>query len=267
MDFSGESPCESADLDALRARPRVGPAARAVRVEAGAQESGQRRAVPPWTQRANVPTSNTSDPLRLPFTGQAPDERLARAAHLAGTPGQDYVERRGIALAIADAAGLRFDPDWGGRAAVLVGMHDINGMLTSVHGRYLSTLRGQDKMLTVGPGTGVVAVGNGWRADPLVLVEGLFDALSLAVCGFGGVATIGRLAPWLPRVCAGRVVWLGFDANQPGEREASRYAQLLSHASVRRLLPPSRCKDWNTALVKLGRASVARWLRDSLAAA
>jgi hypothetical protein len=28
-----------------------------------------------------------------------------------------------------------------------------------------------------------------------------------------------------------------------------------------------RCKDWNTALVKRGRAEVSRWLRESLACA
>lgn len=205
------------------------------------------------------------DSLRMPLTGESPDERLARAQPLAGTPGQAYVERRGIALAVADAAGLRFDPDWGGRAAVLVGLHDRDGALACVHGRYLSTLRGQDKMLTVGPGGGVACVGGGWRAEPLILVEGLFDALSLAACGFSGVATIGRWAPWLPQVCVQRVVWLGFDANRPGEREAAHYAQHLCGATVHRLLPPPRCKDWSTALAKRGRAGVARWLRDSLA--
>jgi len=179
--------------------------------------------------------------------------------------GQTYVERRDIPLAVADAAGLRFDPDWGGRAAVLVGLYDQTGMLVSVHGRYLSTMRGQDKMLTIGPGGGVAGVRDGWHGEPLILVEGLFDAPSLAVCGCSAVATIGRWAPWLPRVCEGRLAWLGFDSNRPGEREAAAYAQRLPR--VRRLLPPPRCKDWNTALCKRGSASVARWLRDSLACA
>ncbi|CAG1016490.1 hypothetical protein BURC_01357 [Burkholderiaceae bacterium] len=208
----------------------------------------------------------SADPLRVPLSGDTPAERLARALPLAGTRGQDYVERRGIALDVADAAGLRFDPDWAGRAAVLVGLHDGQGQLTSVHGRYLTTLRGQDKMLTVGPGGGVVSVLGGWRHDPLILVEGLFDALSLAVCETGAAATIGRWAPWLPQVCAGRAVWLGFDANRPGEHEAARYAQALPGATVRRLAPPPGCKDWSTALVKRGRAGVTRWLRDCLAA-
>ena len=48
-------------------------------------------------------------------------------------------------------------------------------------------------------------------------------------------------------------------------RETAWYAQRLS--PVRRLLPPARCKDWSTALCKLGRATVARWLRTRLACA
>lgn len=206
-----------------------------------------------------------TDPQCMPRCGELPAERLARARPLEGTPGQTYVERRGIPLAVADAAGLRFDPDWDGRAAVLVGMYDQAGILVSVHGRYLDTLRNQDKMLTIGPGGGVTSVGDGWHAEPLIFVEGIFDALSLAVCGCSAVATIGRWAPWLPQACAGRLAWLGFDANRPGEGEAAVYTQRLP--LVRRLLPPPRCKDWNTALCKRGRATVARWLRDSLVCA
>ena len=107
------------------------------------------------------------------------------------------------------------------------------------------------------------ANGTGGSHGPLILVEGVFDALSLAVCGCGGVATIGRWAPWLPEACADRLTWLGFDANRPGDREVAAYARRLSH--VRRLTPPPRCKDWNTALCKRGRAEVTRWLRERLA--
>ena len=202
------------------------------------------------------------DPLRDPATGESAAERLARALPLGGTPGEAYVAHRGIPLAIADAAGVRFDPDWNGRAAVLMAMTLQDGSVASVHGRHLVTLRGQDKMFTIGCGGGVCTVGNGWLADPLILVEGAFDALSLATCGWSAVATIGRWAAWLPQVCAGREVWLAFDANHPGDLEAARYAERLHEAKVHRLLPPPHCKDWNTALVKQGRAGVSRWLRD-----
>jgi len=203
---------------------------------------------------------------RMPATAESAAERLARALPLAGTPGQIYVERRGIALELADAADVRFDPDFGGRPAVLVAMRDGEQQLRSVHGRYLSNRRGENKMLTVGPGGGAVSVLGGWRVDPLILVEGLFDALSLAMSGIASVATIGRFAPWLPDVAVDRDVWVAFDAGRPGEAEAARYVERLGGARVLRLPPPPRCKDWNTALAKRGQRVVSRWIQGALSA-
>ena len=51
----------------------------------------------------------------------------------------------------------------------------------------------------------------GWRADPAIVVEGIFDALSLASCGLASIATIGRWVPWLSEAFAGRTVWLAMD--------------------------------------------------------
>jgi DNA primase len=119
-------------------------------------------------------------------------------------------------------------------------------------------------MLTIGPGGGVISVLAGWRAGPLIVVEGLFDALSLAVCGHACVATIGRWVPWLPDITSGRTVWLAFDAGRSGDAGAARLSAHLQHAEVRRIHPPGRSKDWNTALVKRGRAAVGNWLQRSL---
>jgi hypothetical protein len=206
------------------------------------------------------------DPPRMPGTGESPQERLDRALPLAGTPGAAYVARRGVPLEVAEAAGVHFEPDWGGRPAVLVAMRDEGGALASVHGRYLHSARGQNKMLTIGPGGGVVNVRGGWRAAPLIVVEGLFDALSLTACGWAAVATVGRWAHWLPEVSAGRTVWLAFDAGRPGDAAATLYAGRLRGAEARRLPPPPGCKDWSTALAKRGPGTVARWVRDRIAA-
>jgi hypothetical protein len=203
------------------------------------------------------------DPPLMPGTGQSPAERLAQAAPLRGTPGQFYVERRGVPLRVAETAGVRFDANFGGRPAVLVSLRDQEGALVSLHGRYLHNLRGQNKMLTIGRSHngGAISVLGGWRVEPLILVEGLFDALSLATCGWASVATIGRWASWLPEVSARRTVWLAFDASKAGESDVARYAERLRESDVRRLLPPLRCKDWSTALVKRGSSAVARWVR------
>jgi hypothetical protein len=202
------------------------------------------------------------DPELLPGARLGPAECLARALALSGTAGEEYVERRRIPCAIAAAAGVRFDPDLAGRPAVLIGLYDRAGALTAVHGRYLHNLRGQDKMLTVGRLGGAISMGT--AAGPLLLVEGLFDALSLAVCEQPAVATIGREVPWLGELARSRQVRIAFDATRPGDEEAARLALLLPGAP--RLLPPPRCKDWNTALVKRGAAAVSRWLRDNLRA-
>jgi hypothetical protein len=205
-----------------------------------------------------------NDPLYMPDTGLPAEQLFARAKPLAGTAGQDYVERRGIPVAVAAAAGLRFETDFGGRSAVLAAVRDDNDRLTAVHGRYLETVRSQNKMLTVGPGNGAISVLGGWRAHPLILVEGLFDALSLAVCGWSAVANIGRWAAWLPDVCKRRTVWLAFDATKPAEIDVVRYMERLHGANLRRLLPPERCKDWNTALRKQGAAKLSTWLQQHL---
>jgi DNA primase len=120
-------------------------------------------------------------------------------------------------------------------------------------------------MLTIGPGGGAIGVLDGWLTDPLLIVEGLFDALSLAVCGYACIATIGRCVPWLPEAASGRAVWLAFDAGRSGDAEGARLAAQLTHSTVHRLSPPGRSKDWNTALVKRGRAAVTGWLQHSLA--
>jgi hypothetical protein len=63
------------------------------------------------------------------------------------------------------------------------------------------------------------------------------------------------------------VVWIAFDGNRPGEDAAAQYQQYLARADTRRLPPPDRCKDWNTALVKRGLVTVEAWLHRHLARA
>ena len=117
-------------------------------------------------------------------------------------------------------------------------------------------------MLTVGVGDGAVSFLGGWRVEPFILVEGLFDGLSLAACGWPSVATIGRHVSWLSEVTAGKVVWAAFDAGRSGEVNVALQITQLQRATVRRLPPPPRCKDWSTAIVKRGPLLVARWVRD-----
>jgi hypothetical protein len=201
----------------------------------------------------------------MPGTDEGPSDLLSRAVPLAGTLGEAYVERRGIGVEEAHDAGVRYAADFGARAAVIIGLVDAEDRLVSVHGRYLEYGRGQNKMLTIGRGGGLINVRGGWRSEPIILVEGLFDALSLGVCGIACSATIGRWAPWLADAATRRTLWLGFDQVRSGDEEAAHYERALPNQVCKRLKPPVRCKDWSTALAKRGRDEVARWVRASIA--
>ncbi|HLP44471.1 MAG TPA: toprim domain-containing protein, partial [Candidatus Kapabacteria bacterium] len=160
-----------------------------------------------------------NDPVCMPGTSESPGAIYERAQPLAETPGQIYVERRGIPLDVATAAGLRFAPNFNGRPAVVAVLKNQLDVVASIHGRYLQTIRGQNKMLTIGPGDGLVNVLGGWHTEPLIIVEGLFDALSLAASGWPAIAPIGRNVSWLPEAVRGRTVWIAFDSCQPAEAD------------------------------------------------
>jgi hypothetical protein len=69
--------------------------------------------------------------------------------------------------------------------------------------------------------------------------------------------------PWLSAIAEARNVWLVFDNAKAAEVEAARYArQMATAASVSRLPPPGRSKDWNTALVKRSRSEIQHWLEQ-----
>lgn len=205
-----------------------------------------------------------NDPHQMPGTGESPEEILNRATPLFGTVGAAYIERRGISTETAHGAGVRFCEKFGDRPAVVIPLRDQHNKITSIHGRYLTTIRQQNKMLTIGHDNGIISVISGWRKDPLILVEGLFDALSLAQCGWSASAPIGQSISWLPKVCRERTVWLAFDACKAAEADVIRYRSILHNARTKRMLPPVRCQDWNTALVKRGAHTITNWINKTI---
>ena len=107
---------------------------------------------------------------------------------------------------------------------------------------------------------------DGLGAEPLILVEGLFDALSFATA-FPCVATIGRWADWLPEAARGREVWLAFDANRPGDARRPRVRSGARRQPLPPAASPGRQGDWNAAARKIGAASLTRWLQKNAATA
>jgi hypothetical protein len=205
------------------------------------------------------------DPKVMPGTKQSAEERWALSIPLLNTPGQQYVEGRRIPPGLAQDAEVRFDRNWNGRPAVLAAMRGLHGELCSVHGRYLQRSGDENKMLTIGPGGGILSIGDALESDIIIFVEGLFDALTLSLCGYSSLATVGRVAPWLPAVCKEKIVVLAFDGNHPGDANAHFYEQFLEGAQTYRLNPPGHSKDWNSALLKQGKATVEQWLRINIA--
>ena len=70
-------------------------------------------------------------------------------------------------------------------------------------------------------------------------------------------------APGLGDPFEGKAAW--FDRGYRETTHARIRLELVLERLLRRLPPPPRCKDWNTALVKRGRGAVTRWVNEGLA--
>ena len=204
------------------------------------------------------------DPTVVPEGGDDPAAALARAVAVDDPQCAAYLTRRGVPVEVARAAGVRFAPSFDRRAAVLAPMRRRDGELAAVTARYLTTIRGQEKILTVGHEGGVFTVLDGLAADPLLLVEGVFDALSLAACGVPCVATIGRYVGWLEDVGVGRTVLLGFDGNKVGDHAARYYKDRMTGADCHRLRPPLVLQGLERRARQAGRHGTTRWLAAAM---
>ena len=199
-----------------------------------------------------------------------PTESLQRAhqweyMRLRGTPGEDYLRRRGIALRVAERAGVRFCAQFGGGEAVVFPFRDRQGRLLAVQGRYLAD--GQQKVKTYGAVSRAVFASDkeAWRAPVLAVCEAPIDALSLQMCGVPAFAVggTGLRRFLLPVLGIGRTVLLAFDADGAGDSAAKEWQGALEPfaCQVKRLRPPVG-KDWNECLQTQGQ----QWVQAHLGA-
>lgn len=196
-------------------------------------------------------------------------ERFEKLPAVEGTPGAAYLRGRGVSVEVASAAGVRFarrwmpdDRDAPSRAAIVFPIYDRAGELVAVQGRYTDDA-GSAKAKTRGPKSkGVFAAAGAFDVPPFILTEAPIDALSLAVAGFPAVALCGKTGPdWLPKFCFGRTVFLGFDADEPGDEAAQKLAPSLeSFGATCKRLRPEIAKDWNEFLARFGRSELARFI-------
>jgi hypothetical protein len=187
---------------------------------------------------------------------------------LADTPGAAYLARRGIPLAMAEAAGVRWAPAFFGRPAVVFPLTDPAGQLVAVTGRHTDG-RDNPKAHTAGPKSlGLFATPGALTADPLVIIEAPIDALALAACGVPAVALCGTTGPrWLPGRAALRPVLLALDNDPAGDAGATTLgAALVSLGARCERLRPAR-KDWAEDLAAVGRDVLAAQLGEPTAPA
>lgn len=205
--------------------------------------------------------------------GEAPEgvARLAEfQAALPGSPGEQYLKRRGIPLEVAQACGVGYAApgkwphkgrDWK-RGRVVFPHTDPEGRVVNLYGRAVGGeevpkgLR-HDHL----PGPRGVFNARALQGDTVFVCEGVFDALSLMAAGYPNAVAIfgvdGLKWPWFRAV---RRLVFALDLDQRG-REAWR--ELAWNAVLRGkevfTLPElvyAGCKDLNEAWVKAGRLEV-----------
>jgi Toprim-like len=186
-----------------------------------------------------------------------------------GAAGAAYLERRGIPLQLAAAAGVRFSATWGasskwsGVPAVVFPMRDESGAYVAAHGRYVT---GNLKARTEGPTSlALFETPGALEVQTFALVEAPIDALSLTALGLPAVAMVGTSPQaWLHRHVYERRVLIATDADDAGDTAAAALvAQLGSFgAQVERLRPPVPTKDWNEALSVYDRDTLARFVQS-----
>lgn len=192
-------------------------------------------------------------------------KELKGLAHLVGTPGASWLGKRRI-MGCAHESGVRYSPNWYGHEAVVFPIRDREGKLVAAQGRYLDNEK--PKTRDAGPkGAGVFATPGAWEADPLVLVEGPADALSLAAAGYPSVALMGcsasDIVAWS---CALRRVAVALDADDAGDAAAAKLLGALDVRGARAIrLRPAQGKDWNDMLLELGPDALGREVAGALA--
>lgn len=178
----------------------------------------------------------------------------------------DYLALRGISEELARACDLMSHELWQPAgitypAALLFPLRRPDGALVATHGRYL-VKSGEKKCKTAGSLTrGVFSTPGGLDADPLIITEGPFDALSYAQCGYPAVALVGvAWGDWLPRYCAFRTVYVALDNEASGEAPSQVLGEELRGRGATPLRLRSQLKDANDDLIALGERKMRNML-------
>ena len=199
-------------------------------------------------------------------------EIFDEAKPIQNTFGQVYLESRKIPLELAEKSGVRFSARFYGRAAVLFPMFDRNNELIAINGRFTDgqEVNGKLKTQTAGKKSlGLFVTPDALESDTIAVCEGVFDALSLHLCGLPAVAVVGTSAPeWLPNALAFRRVLIASDADDAGDKFAEKLTMLLRSRGARvARLRSGNGKDWNENLINVGREAMRARIERQIDAA
>jgi Toprim domain len=183
------------------------------------------------------------------------------------TPGAAYLRGRGIADELAYEAGIRYADQFAVQDAagkewrrpercILFPFRDRAGQVVAVNIRFIDVPSSDQKRKTVtlGPrNLGAVMVRDPLHRDPIVVVEGPIDALSLTMVGVPALALVGTAGTgWLPEACVLRNVAIALDHDERGDGGAERLRGLLTPVGARLARWRPASKDWNDDLRAVG---------------
>lgn len=219
-----------------------------------------------------LPDASRPDVLKDPDLRKALTELLAGVKPLAGTPGAAYLDGRGLPVDFCTAAGVRFHQNYLGRPAVVFSLRNGAGRVVALHGRFTDGRNDPKSKSRFPMHSAVFATPGAWKGEPwqgrAVITEAPIDALTLAFCGVPALAlcgTAGGKELLKFRLSLGQAV-AAFDADEAGQKAGGALSALLLPVGcqVFRLLPPAGTKDWNEALLLLGRDTLRDYLAGEL---
>lgn len=183
------------------------------------------------------------------------------------TPGAAYLRDRGIDDDLAYEAGIRYadrfvveDREgsvWGrAERCILFPFTDRAGQVVAINVRFIDVPSSDQKRKTVtlGPrNSGAVMVCDPLSRDPIVVVEGPIDALSLTMAGVPALALVGTAGTgWLPEACVLKNVAIALDNDERGDGGAERLRSILTPVGARMARWRPSAKDWNDDLRATG---------------
>ncbi len=201
-----------------------------------------------------------AEPLPTPaLTTECPSDAMLRktlrsAQPLADTIAEQYLHGRGIPFETAKASGVFFSANFYGRPAVVFPMVSRDGETVAVNGRFVDGRErdGSSRKTQIAgrKSLGLFITPGALEAETVAVCEGVFDALSLYLCGIPAIAMVGITgAAWLYRALTFRNVFVALDADESGDKGADVLIGTLKTYGARAVrLRPDGCKDWSEFL-------------------